>query len=186
MNKNCNKLKWNNYHRYPISNEISIPKKYHVQAYFPNYAPISNFIGIYPLYPISTNSLLRPTTCKTFSTSGYIKNEKNAQRRTRNSDTRITSTVAESQFLLINSASTHTHTHTHADKFAHDRVSASSSYLYIRYITFSHSSNRIRNRKHSHLDFEGNACEFLFLPPSCCRRNFDVSARAGMATILEK
>ena len=78
------------------------------------------------------------------------------------------------------------HTHTHADKFAHDRVSASSSYLYIRYITFSHSSNRIRNRKHSHLDFEGNACEFLFLPPSCCRRNFDVSARAGMATILEK
>lgn len=127
MNKNCNKLKWNNYHRYPISNEISIPKKYHVQAYFPNYAPISNFIGIYPLYPISTNSPLRPTTRKTFSTSGYIKNEKNAQRRTRNSDTRITSTVAESQFLLINSASTHTHTH--ADKFAHDRVSASSSYL---------------------------------------------------------
>lgn len=112
MNKNCNKLKWNNYHRYPISNEISIPKKYHVQAYFPNYAPISNFIGIYPLYPISTNSPLRPTTCKTFSTSGYTKNEKNAQRRTRNSDTRITSTVAESQFLLINSASTHTHTHT--------------------------------------------------------------------------
>lgn len=112
MNKNCNKLKWNNYHRYPISNEISIPKKYHVQAYFPNYAPISNFIGIYPLYPISTNSPLRPTTCKTFSTSGYTKNEKNAQRRTRNSDTRITSTVAESQFLLINSASTRTHTHT--------------------------------------------------------------------------
>lgn len=112
MNKNCNKLKWNNYHRYPISNEISIPKKYHVQAYFPNYAPISNFIGIYPLYPISTNSPLRPTTCKTFSTSGYIKNEKNAQRRTRNSDTRITSTVAESQFLFINSASIHTHTQT--------------------------------------------------------------------------
>lgn len=185
MNKNCNKLKWNNYHRYPISNEISIPKKYHVQAYFPNYAPISNFIGIYPLYPISTNSPLRPTTCKTFSTSGYIKNEKNAQRRTRNSDTRITSTVAESQFLLINSASTHTHTHTRRQICARQsvRIVIVST---IRYITFSHSSNRIRNRKHSHLDFEGNACEFLFLPPSCCRRNFDVSARAGMATILEK
>lgn len=79
----------------------------------------------------------------------------------------------------------HTHTYTRRQICARQsvRIVIVST---IRYITFSHSSNRIRNRKHSHLDFEGNACEFLFLPPSCCRRNFDVSARAGMATILEK
>lgn len=120
---NCNKLKWNDYHRYPISNEISIPKKYHVQAYFPNYAPISNFICI-SLYPISTTSPLHSTIHKTFSTSDYItwKNEK--KRTTQNTKQRYSYNIY-CRRITIPSHKFRLHTH----KFAHDRVSASSSYL---------------------------------------------------------